>query len=67
MTYFYDKHNAYWASVMTADLAKGRTAQRTCNDTYRAILMMGRGTEEAMRVTQAAAHFAGIDPNSVNW
>ncbi len=55
MTYSLNQHNGYWASVMRGDMAKGRTAQTACNDTYRAILMMGRGQQEAMRVTQEAA------------
>jgi hypothetical protein len=67
MTYPLTQHNGYWASVMRADMANGRDAQRVCNDTFRAILMMGRGPKEAMNVTQQAAYFAGIDSTSVNW
>ena len=67
MTYSLNQHNGYWASVMRGDMAKGRTAQTACNDAYRAILMMGRGQQEAMRVTQEAAHFAGIDSADVKW
>lgn len=67
MTYALTAHNGYWAQVMRADMAAGRTAQRVCNETFKAILMMGRGKDEAMRVTQEAAYFAGIDSASVNW
>lgn len=67
MTYALTQHNGYWSQVMRGDMAKGRSAQRVCNDTFRAILMMGRGTQEAMRVTQEAAHFAGIDATQVKW
>jgi len=67
MLYPLTQHNGYWAQVMKSDMAKGRTEQRVCNDTYRAILMMGRGLTEAMNVTQQAAYFAGIDSSKVNW
>lgn len=67
MVYILNQHSGYWASVMRSDMAKGRTAQAACNDTFRAILMMGRGPKEALEVTQAAAHFAGIDSAEVRW
>lgn len=67
MLYPLTQHNGYWAQVMKADMAQGRTAQRVCNDTFRAILMMGRGPKEAMNVTTQAAYFAGIDSASVKW
>lgn len=67
MLYALTQHNGYWAEVMRADMAKGYTAQRVCADTYKAICMMGRGLEEAMRVTQEAAYFAGIDGTKINW
>lgn len=67
MTYALTQHNGYWASVMRADMAKGRTVQTACNDTFKAILMMGRGQREAMEVTQQAAYFAGIDSAAVKW
>lgn len=67
MVYPLTQHNGYWAQVMRADMAKGRTAQQACNDAFRCILMMGRGTLEAMNVTQQAAHFAGIDATTINW
>ena len=54
MLYPLTQHNGYWAGVMRADLAMGRTAQQACNDAYRAILMMGRGIKEAMIVTTQA-------------
>lgn len=66
-TYALTEHNGYWASGMQADMAKGRTAQQACNDTFKAILMMGRGKDEALRVTIEAAYFAGIPAESVNW
>ena len=34
MTYSLNQHNGYWAQVMRGDMAKGRTAQTACNDTY---------------------------------
>lgn len=67
MLYALTAHNGYWAQVMRADMAAGRSAQRVCSETYKAILMMGRGPKEAMRVTMEAAHFAGIDANTINW
>lgn len=67
MLYALTQHNGYWAGVMQQDMAKGRTPQRVCADTYKAICMMGRGPEEAMRVTQEAAYFAGIDGTKINW
>ena len=67
MLYILDAHNGYWSQVIRADMAKGRAAQRACNDAFRAILMMGRGQSEAMRVTQAAAHFAEVPAESVKW
>jgi hypothetical protein len=67
MTYPLTQHNAYWAGIMQADMAKGRTAQRVCNDTYKAILLMGRGLREALEVTQQAAFWAGIPAGAVNW
>lgn len=67
MTYALTQHNGYWAQVMRADMAKGRTAQTACNDTFKAILMMGRGKQEAMQVTQEAAYFAGINSADVKW
>ena len=67
MPYILDAHNGYWSQVIRADMAKGRTAQRACNDAFRAILMMGRGKAEALKVTQAAAHFAGVKSGAVNW
>lgn len=67
MVYALTAHNGYWAQVMRIDMASGRTPQRVCNETFKAIMMMGRGKDEAMRVTMESAHFAGIDGNSINW
>lgn len=60
MLYQLNEHNGYWSQIIKADIAKGRTAQTACNDVYRAILMMGRGLKEAMKVTVEAAYFAGV-------
>lgn len=32
MPYILDTHNGYWSQVIRADMAKGRTAQRDCNN-----------------------------------
>lgn len=60
-------HNGYWANVMQKEMAAGRSAQRVCNDTFKAICMMGRGVKEAIQVTQQAAWFAGIPADEVKW
>jgi hypothetical protein len=67
MLYPLTEHNGYWASVIRADMANGRTAQRACSDVFRAILMMGRGKREALNVTQQAAYFAGVAADAVRW
>ena len=67
MVYALTAHNGYWSKIMRFDMAKGRSMQRVCNDTYRAILMMGRSADEALRVTIEAAHFADIPAETVNW
>lgn len=61
------EHNAYWAGVMKADMAKGKTPQQVCHETHLAILMMGRGPKEAMNVTQQAAYWAGINGSMIKW
>lgn len=65
--YLLTQHNGYWAQVMQSDIAKGWTAQRACNEAYQAILLMGRGPDEALQVTTQAAYWAGISPDSVKW
>jgi hypothetical protein len=67
MSYILDTHTAYWAKIIQQDMAKRATPQKACNDVARCILLMGRGIDEALRVTQAAAYFAGIPKDAVKW
>lgn len=68
MSYMYTQERAYWASVIQSDMAKGRTAQRACNDAFKCHMMTGRFTpNEALAEVQACAHFANVNPETVQW
>lgn len=68
MLYPYTAHNAYWAKIIKQDMAKGRTAQRACNDVFAAIMMMGRFTvNEAMNLTSQAAYHADLKLSEIKW
>lgn len=60
-------HVAYWASIVKADVTKGRTLQRAASDVFMAVMMMGRGKAEAMRVAEGAVEWAGFSTSDVKW
>ena len=65
--YTLDANNGYWASVVKSDVAKGRTLQQAASDVFTCMLMMNRGTVDAMQTASAAVYFAGFNVSDVNW